>query len=113
MKVVRIKGKVICPNCNEKMSQLHKGNQRIIMGELITLPGELLGYKCYKCKRRIHLCPSCGSKNTKEHLPSVYQMFEEKNGYGMCYNCNRSFGFDDNTNPIPRPWQIKSLTINE
>lgn len=106
----------ICPKCDNKMTPIW------------TTTGcyMLIGHRCDKCEYKEMLdplnptkiaeniktiCPSCDSDKITVHPPEIFYMFGEKNGYGICLNCSRSFGFDDNMNPSLRPWQTKIAII--
>lgn len=38
-----------CKTCGNTMLQICEANTRVIMGEVITLPGKLTGHKCKEC----------------------------------------------------------------
>lgn len=38
-----------CKKCGNIMTQICEANTRVIMGEVITLPGKLTGHKCKEC----------------------------------------------------------------
>lgn len=39
----------ICPKCDNKMTRIYEGQQRLVLNQLVILPGPLKGYRCEKC----------------------------------------------------------------
>lgn len=94
----------LCPKCDAIMAQVHEGETRVILGQLVTLLGRPLGYtRCVECgyTNTPPYCPSCGEIGLKLHPPDGISPTE----YGLCPKCHRSCGVDVYGTATKRWWQ--------